>query len=233
MTTLIADRMIEAATAKLRWPQLVSFDRKLGPRSMATCGFNQKSNAKRAAEIWCKRQRIENPREGHDYKLVKQDKTWAWHPPSVLPPHPLPPRKPGSNASTQVAAPVEPAPKPQEPDVVQVSAPAVIDREPTREQRLAIRDILDCQYDVEAQRYFKDGSDAKFSEQLKLPRIWIARMRTEMYGDFDRNEAGDERGRKLDEAIRMADAAVERLVAMAAEAEKISNDLKSARQRLA
>lgn len=104
---------------------------------------------------------------------------------------------------------------------------------PTRGQNARIMDALTVAYDEEAQRYKNDGSDKVLSERLGVPRIWITTIREQFFGDYDRNEAAEKHAAKLDEAIKMADAAVARLMEMAAEAEKLSNDLKAARQKYA
>lgn len=106
-------------------------------------------------------------------------------------------------------------------------------RQPTREQRRSILDALDTRYDQEAQRYRDDYSDLRVAEILQYPRVWVTGLRVELYGDHDRNEATERKKSKMDEAIAIAEAAVEKLTSMALEAEKVWTDLKTARTRLA
>ena len=311
--TAMRDKMLEAMERKAEpWPQRLPIPGKTGSTYfVSTTGFNRKSNAERAAHTWCRHQRISNPQQGRDYKLVHQSQGWAWHPPSKMPPVPLvgarpvntvdrptddeprqkraykanrlpmfsatghakrqwaqrsvskylkrqgvearegvhymlrheadqtwtwllPPfDQPNKEPPVPTAEAVAPtAYNPDNPPPSQASSsPAT--RLPTRDQRRAILDALDSNYDSDAQRYRGDMSDAKLSERLNLPRAWVAQFRADVYGDYDRNERSDADARRLDEAIALAGAAVERLTNMAVEAEKLMNDLKAARQRLA
>ncbi len=64
-------------------------------------------------------------------------------------------------------------------------------RTATREDNRRIRDHLDAHYDEEHQRWRGDGSDQKASDAPEVPRLWVSRLREELYGP-DRNEANDE-----------------------------------------
>jgi len=75
-------------------------------------------------------------------------------------------------------------------------------RAPTRADNRRIRDALDADFDDIEGRYWRDGSDQKTAEKLRVPRAWVTRIR-ELYGD-DRNEA-DERASA--EAVVLAERA--------------------------
>lgn len=105
-------------------------------------------------------------------------------------------------------------------------------RQPSREQRRAILDQLDLGYDMSAQRYNKDGSDQKVAEQLNVPRAWVTSLRTDLYGDFDRNEASDLRAKQLDDMVAKAVVAVDHLLSLATQAEGLLNELKAARAKI-
>lgn len=97
----------------------------------------------------------------------------------------------------------------------------------TRTDNRAIMDELETVYDVEGQRYRGSMSDAAVSEKLKMPRIWVRQVREQFYGAYDRNETKEKEVQSLRETEAMARGSVEKLTAMALEAEQIANNLKS------
>lgn len=101
-------------------------------------------------------------------------------------------------------------------------------RQPTLEDRRRIRQALDAQYDDGAGHYTGDGSDATLALTLKVPRAWVATIR-ELYGP-DASASDKARNKELDDAAKLARAATERLIVMAAEAEAIATSLEGARK---
>lgn len=122
----------------------------------------------------------------------------------------------------------DPPPMPAQP----LDSPTDAGRTATREQRRAIAELLDNHYDTDTQRYRGDWSDRKVADQLDTPRAFVTHLRTDLYGDYDRNEASERQAKNMDTAIGIAEAATAKLLEMASEAEKIANDLKVARSRL-
>lgn len=59
---------------------------------------------------------------------------------------------------------------------------ALVDREPTPDQRLKIRQKLDALFDDAAGSYLDGASDQKIGEDLNLPWAWVQKIREAAYG---------------------------------------------------
>lgn len=103
-------------------------------------------------------------------------------------------------------------------------------RQPTPPENRRVLDAMDAHYDADRQMYRGSFTDDSVSQQLKVPRAWVTKVRTEFYGP-ETNEAALMRGAKLDDAIKLAEAASAKLLDMAQQAETLA-DLKRAREAL-
>jgi len=94
---------------------------------------------------------------------------------------------------------------------------------PTRDQNRAIMDQLDKLYLIEKQRYIGTNSDATVATHLNYPRIWVGDIRTQFFGEHDRNEASDAAARLLanwDEALAEAKSLMDRAIELLSKAER-------------
>ena len=62
--------------------------------------------------------------------------------------------------------------------------PPLPTRSPTSEQRLAIRNELDKQFDDSLGMYLGDTTDQSIAEQLHVPRAWVDQIREVGYGSI-------------------------------------------------
>lgn len=100
-------------------------------------------------------------------------------------------------------------PEPEEsamPEVAEsIGAPPPIKAEPppepTLEANRRIRVFLDANFDDEAGLWIGDLSDAKAAERLRVPRAWVAAIRSALYGEADRSEADEKAGELATELV--------------------------------
>lgn len=169
-------------------------------------GFSRQDNAARAARLWFERERgVSWAKRGVHFEtnLERDGRHWNW---------------------SEIEAAVEPTVAQQEEDVVVTEDV----RKPTIGDRRKIMDALEAGYDEQAERYKGGLSDQAVAENLKVPRRWVVDVREQFFGAHDRNEEQDVARKKRDEAMAMAQAAVDRLTQMAIEAEGILNNLRGA-----
>jgi len=199
--------------------------------------FRYPSDAAVTAREYCKANGIADPKIGVDFILWAEGATAGWAP-TTSPetwvagtPH----YRPAIRNET-FPPPVAPEPPPSpEPVIVTPEEPmtsAAPPARPTRADIRAIQDALDLAYNVEAQRYVGEATDASVAEGLNLPRAWVTEERERAYGP-EVNEAASaaadkwrrnltNRAAKLGEDILSL---AGKLEALALEAEGIKNVL--------
>lgn len=183
---------------------------------------------------------MEQPTHGIDFITLKNSDGWYWLPAALALGSEMREfdagRKNKPFSFSKKDKPVTPlnsvTAMPPFPIVAQPVGPGPV-AQPTREQRVVIRDELDRLYDIDKARYTTDWSDKKLAEKLDVPRIWVANIRADFFGDNDTNEKAIADTTKLDAGIAEAEAASARLLEMAQEAEKLASDLKALRAKLA
>lgn len=165
--------------------------------------------------------------EGTTFEVYQETKgTFAWRPIG----------KPQRLLTPEPAPTLETVTKEPQMQIITDAGPVPEDvtvRQPTREQRRAIADQLDHWYKMDEQRYRGSRSDYAIAAELDLPRKWVTDLRQDLYGDHDRNDQTDAKLKSLTVGIEIAEAAVERLTAMAIEAEQLASQLKDLRAKLA
>lgn len=175
-------------------------------------GYTKRHNSQRAA-----RTRLRDPeaKEGIHYRIVNEPGgTFGFElitqPQEGLMAEAIPTeRLPG----------VQPAPAAQPP------------RNPTPPENRRVLDAMDAHYDADRQMYRGSFTDEAVAQQLKVPRAWVTKVRADFYGP-ETNEAALMRGAKLDDAIKLAEAATKTLLDMAQQAEGLATELKKAREAL-
>lgn len=154
-----------------------------------TGSYVSRASANAAAHSVLRRSHgIEKPVQGEHFEVYQEGLWWYWRVRVAaikvnpqLQPVSDPKEVAVSDASTQAV---------RDAEGVQLAAPVVAIRQPTREDNKRIRDELDASYDEPKQRYKGDWTDQRLAEALKVPRAWVTRIRDELYGP-ERNEKDD------------------------------------------
>lgn len=184
------------------------------------------------------------PSEGVDY-WISQDAhnywTWTTKAPSDLPEHQP---EPEATEETAVSDGSSQAVKDAMEGTAQRSQPApvaVTVREWTREERTKVREAVEEHYDERQECWHGDLTDAKVAEMLKVPRVFVSKVR-EVYGP-DRNRAEDlkreaellVKKQRIDEAVALAERALNLsniIIETAAKLETAMGEMKAKRQEL-
>lgn len=183
-----------------------------------TRGFTARWPCRMAAEKYLRRIGISDPTEGTHFTVHSLGDGFAWDPinqpkeppvPDNVRPFPAPaPRADPEDAVVEAVAAIVTAP--EHPISTMRAEPP---KPPTREDRRLVVDELDRVYDMTAERYRGEDSDKVVAERLNKPRALVTQVRSDLYGDHDRNEAELKAEANLDtlaaEAAKMRDMGIE------------------------
>jgi len=103
---------------------------------------------------------------------------------------------------------------------------------PTRDQKRRIHDEIAGNWDEPRGRYIGNASDQMIADHLKLPRAWVAEIRSDFFGEEGGNEEMVELRAALDRHIDDVERLVTNAMDNAAKFDKVLTELKGMRSRL-
>lgn len=95
------------------------------------------------------------------------------------------------------------------------------------DQRRRVFRAVDGNWDEKNRRYIGEATDVSLAAELKVPRAWVAQVRTEAFGE-ERNEHDLKRREKLIALSRQCAEAIETCLTAASAAEEAQRSVEAA-----